>query len=279
MEGWTVMGQPEHLGGRSLSKFLLMVVPGVAASAVAVFVLYAVSSSRVPDAVTQITGLTPQGDGLSTEERRELTRQMMKARRESPQEEPALVRPTPRLATTGVAEEPDARARADRAPAPASAAIATAPTPPARAPAARAQPAPAATAAVGPPSAPAAPPTLPPGTMPSGAAPAGEATVLPPVVVNTNPQVATANTVPPAAVSSEARPRGLAANVFSSISVFAGTAANATGNTVNWVIELPGRAISAGGRLFGGSDSAGNAPPPATGPPPPAAPAPKRNYL
>jgi hypothetical protein len=72
--------------------------------------------------------------------------------------------------------------------------------------------------------------------------------------------------------------------VFSSISVFAGTAANATGNTVNWVIDLPGRAISAGGRLLGGGgggDSAQATPPPAAAPAPPpaAAPAPpaKRN--
>jgi hypothetical protein len=63
--------------------------------------------------------------------------------------------------------------------------------------------------------------------------------------------------------------------VFSSISTFAGTAANATGNTVNWVIELPGKAISAGGRLLGGGDSASSNPPsPAAAPPPP-----KRNYL
>ena len=67
--------------------------------------------------------------------------------------------------------------------------------------------------------------------------------------------------------------------------VFAGTAANATGNTVNWVIDLPGKAISAGGRLLGGGggDTAAATPPPppaaAPAPPPAAAPAPpaKRN--
>jgi hypothetical protein len=85
------------------------------------------------------------------------------------------------------------------------------------------------------------------------------------VVVNTNP--------PPDAPPEP--PRGFAANVLSSISVFAGTAANATGNTVNWVIDLPGKAISAGGKLLGGDSAASTPPPPAAAPPPP----PKRNYL
>ena len=83
-------------------------------------------------------------------------------------------------------------------------------------------------------------------------------------------------------------PRSFAGNVFSSISTFAGTAANATGNTVNWVIDQPGRAISAGGKLLGGNSSASNqpagppppadaAPPAAAVPPPTTAPPPKRN--
>jgi len=86
---------------------------------------------------------------------------------------------------------------------------------------------------------------------------------------------------PPPDAEPDPQPRGFAANVFSSISVLAGTAANATGNTVNWVIDLPGKAISAGGKLFGGDSNVGDtsaAPPPATATPPPVtAPAPKRN--
>jgi hypothetical protein len=69
-------------------------------------------------------------------------------------------------------------------------------------------------------------------------------------------------------IEPEPEPRGFAAKVFSSLSTAAGTAANATGNTVNWVIDLPGKAISAGGRLFGGDSPASNQP---AGPPPPAA--------
>jgi hypothetical protein len=76
---------------------------------------------------------------------------------------------------------------------------------------------------------------------------------------------------PSPGIEPEPEPRGFAAKVFSSLSTVAGTAANATGNTVNWVIDLPGKAISAGGRLFGGDSSAGNQP---AGPPPPAGAAP-----
>jgi hypothetical protein len=39
--------------------------------------------------------------------------------------------------------------------------------------------------------------------------------------------------------------------VFSAISSIVGSAASATGNTVNWVIDLPGKAIDAGGRVIG----------------------------
>jgi hypothetical protein len=38
--------------------------------------------------------------------------------------------------------------------------------------------------------------------------------------------------------------------VFSTVSDLSGKAANLTGDTANFVIELPGRLISAGGRLF-----------------------------
>ena len=39
--------------------------------------------------------------------------------------------------------------------------------------------------------------------------------------------------------------------VFSTISTIVGHAASATGHTVNWVIDLPGKAIEAGGRVIG----------------------------
>jgi hypothetical protein len=68
----------------------------------------------------------------------------------------------------------------------------------------------------------------------------------------------------------------------------AGSAANATGNTVNWVIDLPGKAINAsgkaiaaGGKLIGidsnNADQPAEPPPPATLPPATAPPA-RRNF-
>jgi hypothetical protein len=281
--------------GRFPSKFLLMVVPGLIASGVVASVLYAVHVSRAPSSSELLTDLTPQGDGLSAEERRGLTRQMLKARRENPQE-PAEVRPTPTArpadsgpADSGPAEAPAvdgkaaAKAAADRTPpdhAPPDRTLGAAPLPIARPSPPRPRPdapviampaAPAATSgATAPPAAATAQSApLPPGT----AAPAPP----PPVMAN-----------PPSGVEPEPEPRGFAAKVFSSLSTVAGTAANATGNTVNWVIDLPGKAISAGGRLFGGDSStsnqpaapplpAGAAPSAGTVPPPATAPPPRRN--
>src|ERR1700730_9901265 len=91
------------------SKCLLKSGPGLIASRIVAVVLYAVHASRTPSSTELLTDLTPQGDGLSTEERRGLTRQMLKARRANPQE-PAQGRPPPtsRPATIGLAQEPAA---------------------------------------------------------------------------------------------------------------------------------------------------------------------------
>jgi hypothetical protein len=277
--------------GRFPSKFLLMIIPGLIASGVVASVLYAVHVSRAPSSSELLTDLTPQGDGLSAEERRGLTRQMLKARRENPQE-PAEVRPTPtpmsRPADGGPAEAPAvdgkaaAKAAADRAPPdhapPPDRTSGAAPLPVARPAPPRARPdapviaMPAAPAATTAPAVAAASQSAP---LPLGTTdPASQ----PPVTANSS-----------AGVEPEPEPRGFAAKVFSSLSTVAGTAANATGNTVNWVIDLPGKAISASGRLFGGDSPASNQPagpsPPAAGaapsagtvPPPATAPPPRRN--
>ena len=91
--------------------------------------------------------------------------------------------------------------------------------------------------ALPPPSASSAPSALP---APSG--PPVQA--LPSVVVST--PAAPAQMAPPPVVE-----RGPVGSVLSGISVFVGQAANVTGNTVNWVIDLPGKAIEAGGRVIG----------------------------
>jgi hypothetical protein len=260
--------------GRFPSKFLLMIVPGLIASGVVASVLYAVHISRAPSSSELLSDLTPQGDGLSAEERRGLTRQMLKARRENPQE-PAEVRPTPtaRPADSGPAEAPAApavdskaaaKAAVDRAPPdhapPPDRALGAAPLPIARPAPPRARPD---VPVIATPAAPAATPgtTAPAVTAASQSAPLPLGTtdqaLQPPVTANSS-----------SGVEPEPEPRGFAAKVFSSLSTAAGTAANATGNTVNWVIDLPGKAISAGGRLFGGDSPASNQP---AGPPPPAA--------
>jgi flagellar hook-length control protein FliK len=291
------MGRTELDYGRFFSRFLVTVIPAAMASGVAVYVLYAIHVARAPNPADQLTLTSPLSDGLSTDERRELTRQMLKERRENPQV-PAEVRPTPRPPSKGAADNgatgsapvrtTDVKARPERtaatspvAPPPAASGAVqpvTAPLPTARpnAVAGRSDPAqvpPAAMGSVTPGAAPA--PPVAPGAGAAPPPPAADPTTIPPAAVNTAP------------AGAEPESRGLAANVFSSISVFAGTAANATGNTVNWVIDLPGKAISAGGRLFsgggGGGDSAAATPPPAAAPTPPpaAAPAPpapaKRN--
>lgn len=251
------MGRAEIFQGRVLSPFVLTLAAAGTASAAAIFVLFAIHSSPGPDNGSHSPELAAAGDGMSAEERRELTRQMLKARRENP-EIPAEVRPVPssRPATSGTADGvADVKARPERA-APMGAGAASTRS------AARSKPeapvqAPLAAAAG------------------AAAAPApAQGTMLPPMVVS-SPAV----TLPPRMVAGDGNPaapeaasdpgatpepvrRGFAANVFSTISGFAGTAANATGNTVNWVIELPGKAISAGGRLLGG-DSASSSPPPA----------------
>ena len=270
--------------GRFPSKFLLMVVPGLIASGVVASVLYAVHVSRAPSSSELLTDLTPQGDGLSAEERRGLTRQMLKARRENPQE-PVEVRPTPtsRPADSGPADSAPAEAPAADGKAAAKAAADR--TPPDHAPPDHAPPDRALGAAPLPiarPAPPRARPDAPIIAMPAAPAATSGATAPPPVPAaaqsaplplgTTDPASQLAVTAnPPPGVEPE--PRGFAAKVFSSLSTVAGTAANATGNTVNWVIDLPGKAISAGGRLFGGDAPASNqpaGPPPSAGATPPA---------
>jgi resuscitation-promoting factor RpfA len=283
--------------GRFLSKFVFEIIPGALVSVVAAYFLSMLHLAQGAEPTADPPTLSAlQNDGLSADERRELTRHMLKERRENP-EEPAEVKPVPSLRPSAPAPEtadaapeviapiapqiaapqiaapqfttpqvttpqvtvPEAKPRPEPA-RPAVAAVAPAPpaTPLPRPPAARVrtEPAPAAAA---PPAAPTTTASLPPAPA---AAPAG-ATPLPPVTVNTSPANAAA----------EPQPRGFVGNVFSGISTIAGGAANVTGNTVNWVIDLPGKAISAGGRLLTGNPAPAAAPAPPAAPVPAAAPA------
>jgi len=299
------MGQAEAFEGRFSPTFRLTLAAAGIASAAAVGVLYAIHAEQVSDVAGRSAELTALGDGLSAEERRELTRQILKARRENP-EIPAQVRPTPSSrpatsgtadadAATGAAGAAGAKVRPDRLDTAPAAAAGTPPgpgVPPAARGAVRNKPdAPVQTAALPPAASPAdgsAAVGLAPGgarAAPATGAPAASTpgVPLPLVVVPTTPGVtpppgliagepnalAQAGGDPAAgATASEPERRSFAASVFSTFSGFVGTAANATGNSVNWVIELPGKAISAGGRLLGGDSASGN-------PPPAAPPAPK----
>ena len=78
------------------SAFLLTIIPAAVASAVAVYVFYAVQPTRGADGGDRAAQFAPVNRDLSAEERRELTRQMLKERRENP-DLPAEVRPTPSL--------------------------------------------------------------------------------------------------------------------------------------------------------------------------------------
>src|ERR1700733_7152773 len=113
------MGRAEA-PGRISSTFLITFVAAVIASAVAVGMLYAFYTPQAPDGGDRSAELATGGDGMTAEERRELTRQMLKARRENP-EAPAEARATPssRPATSATADAAvagtaDLKARPDR---------------------------------------------------------------------------------------------------------------------------------------------------------------------
>jgi len=289
--------------GRYLSKFVFEIIPGALVSVLAAYFLSMLHLARGAEPTADPPALTTlQNDGLSADERRELTRQMLKERRENP-EQPAEVKPIPSLRPTApatetadlappvaapqvsapqavtpqvIAPEPKPRSEPEAKPRPEAARPAVAavtpvpPTPPLpRAAAPRARPEPAMSAAA--PAAVAPASAAPPAGTVTAAVPAapgapvavpGAATPLPPVTVNTTPVDAAVE--PPR--------RSFVGSVFSSFSSIAGGAANVTGNTVNWVIDLPGKAISAGGRLLSGSPAPAPVPAPAAAPAPPGAP-------
>jgi len=258
------------------SRLVLQMVPAVAATVIGGYLLAQLHFGGAPAPQLSIAAEPVQQEPTVGEERAAM-REVLKQRRENP-EEPATVRPT--------ASAAPARLPAARATVPASAPVAAAqttvatipvgmdsilPNEPVARPAARvnvvtvAAPAVAARrdgavrprpdAQVQPQSqipsqaevyVPAPPPGLP-------AAPARDVDA-PTVIV---PAAATAQ--PP--VLPEPQHRGPVGVVLSTVSNFVGHAANATGHTVNWVIDLPGKAISAGGRVIG-----------ITPPPPPARP-------
>ena len=256
------------------SKLVLEILPSIAATVIGGYLLTQLHFSRTPEAPPPAAAVAVAAPETPTVgEERAAIRDVLKARRENPQA-PEVVRPKP--ATTAsvpagppasAATEPTASSEpVERAQSRPNVAVATAP--PARrdvdVPRARPEAAASLYAPAPPPGLPVAPAVPSVSAAPvasaapsasavpsASAAPSGPpmqslppAQALPPVVVSAAP--AQMAPPPPPVVN-----RGPVGTVLSGISVFVGQAANATGNTVNWVIDLPGKAIEAGGRVIG----------------------------
>ena len=256
-----------------LEALVLEILPSVAATVIGGYLvaqLHFGHASAPTSPPSQIAATTTQE---STQEPtvgqdRAAMREVLKVRREKP-EQPAQVRPV----ATAAPATPAAPVSAPPVPRAAPAMTAAIPVgldsispreSAARPAAAPSRPAVAVAAAT---LAPAAPrpeaqgevyvPAPPPGLPTAPARDVNAPTVIVPSVATETP--AAAPNAPPAASAQPAQ-HGPVGAVFSTLSGFVGNAANATGHTVNWVIDLPGKAISAGGRMIGTS------PPP---PPPP----------
>jgi hypothetical protein len=260
--------------GRFLSKLFLEIIPGALVSVLAAYLLSMLHLAQGAEPATPSQSVSVlQNDGLSADERRELTRQMLKDRRENP-EEPAEVKPVPSLRPAALPSEtavlssvphdhvaaPPATSESKLHAEPRPSSVATIAPPPTtplpRAPAPRvkteaaaqapALPPPAVAPTAAAPAAPTATASLPPPIIvaPAAVPPQGATTPLPQVTVN-----APAN-APAGDLAREPQQRGIVGNIFSGVSTIAGGAANITGNTVNWVIDLPGKAISAGGKAI-----------------------------
>jgi hypothetical protein len=234
---------------------MLEILPSVAAVVIGGYLLAQLHFGRATEPATPPTPqVAATSDEPTVSEDRAAMRQVLKERREKP-EQPAQVRPIAMPVSASAA------------------AAASVPPPPVKAPAvtaaipmsmdsispreARPTIAPSRPAVVTAP--PAAPrpdaeegevyvPAPPPGLPPAPARGMDAPTVIVPSMATAAEPPAASPNAPPAAPTESHGPVGL---VFSTVSNFVGHAANATGHTVNWVIDLPGKAISAGGRVIG----------------------------
>ena len=242
------------------SKLVLEILPSVAATVIGGYLLTQLHFSRTPEQPAQpqptVAAATPAAatpasstaEVPTVREDRAAMREVLKERRENPEAPAVVVRPVVTAAA---------------APAPASLPLppATAPLPAvmdsiASAPARPSVAAPVALPRARPESvasvyAPAPPPGLPKAPAVPTDAPLQVAPVTPPApaasTAPAGPMVAGA-AQPPTPPPATPEPRR---GVFSTLSSIVGGAASATGNTVNWVIDLPGKAIEAGGRVIG----------------------------
>jgi hypothetical protein len=244
------------------SKLVLEIMPSVAATVIGGYLLTQLHFSRTPEqpappqptpaAATVAPAPSTTAEIPTVREDRAAMREVLKERRENPEAPAVVVRPVVTAAPA------PASAPADQ-PAPVTAQLpaamdSIAPHEPVERAPAPARPSVAATVAlprarpesVASVYAPAPPPGLPRAPAVSTDAPLQVAPVPPPPA-SAGPVVAGA-AQPPTVPPPTPEPRR---GVFGTISSIVGGAASATGNTVNWVIDLPGKAIEAGGRVIG----------------------------
>jgi hypothetical protein len=249
-------------------RLALQIMPSVAATVIGGYLLAQIHFARAPEPQQAAApAASTQEEVPTVREERAAMRDVLKARRENP-ETPAQVRPkvvavvpasvpASMSASIPVSAPASAPIRAplpaamdsigpnepvERAGVPSRTSIAVAPALP------RARPDAAASVAAPSVYVPAPPPGLPP--APAASPTLAEPTPLAPVVVGTAAE-------PPLQAAPPPPPTGPVGAVFSTLSKVVGHAANATGDTVNWVIDLPGKAIAVGGRVIGV-----NSPPP-----------------
>jgi len=236
------------------SKLVLEILPSIAATVIGGYLLTQLHFSRTPEAPPAAAVAAAVPETPTVGEERAAIRDVLKARRENPQA-PEVVRPKPATppATASVPASPPPAAAESASPVepvertPSRPNLAVAAAPPARRDLDVPRPRPEGAASVyvpAPPPGVAVAPAV-PAAAPAVTAAASEppAQPLSPVVVSAPP--ATAQMAPPPVE------RGPVGTVLSGISVLVGQAANVTGHTVNWVIDLPGKAIEAGGRAIG----------------------------
>ena len=245
------------------SKLVLEILPSLAATVIGGYLLTQLHFSRTaeppaPPPQAAAAAPAPSTPEIPTvREDRAAMRELLKERREN-SEPPALVRRTASAAPASAPADPPAPVTAQlpaamdsiaphepvERPAPSRPNVASVALP-------RTRPEPVASVY-----APAPPPGLPRAPAVGVNAPLQVAPVAP--ATPGAPAVATAPVGPVAAAPVQpatpppatpvAPPRG---GMFSALSSIVGGAASATGNTVNWVIDLPGKAIEAGGRVIG----------------------------
>ena len=226
------------------SKFVLEVMPSVAATVIGGYLLAQLHFSRASEpapaaqtvqAVQAVPTPADPAEAPTAREERATMREVLRARREraeAPAQVRAKVESLPLPAAMDSIDPKDARPAKD------GAGRATVAAMPPAAPARRDMELPRARPETAAAPAAAAPAYVP--AAPAAAASASEPTPLSPVTVNARN---------PSPVVPERR--GPVHAVFSAFSVVVGQAVNVTGETVNWVIDLPGKAITAGERLIG----------------------------